>query len=133
MTTRYGTLRWVNKSLTKFGEELDRTNVISEDFKQTLYTLAQNIMLEEQDRLKADELCGHVGALDTVCDREKNHTGDHWQRASGKGKVGWHNDGTLTPDEEWCSMCGMDTEAAVTQNGLVCDNCGTYYSGGQDD
>ena len=54
MTTRYGTLRWVNKSLTKFGEELDRTNVISEDFKQTLYNLAQNIMLEEQDRLKAD-------------------------------------------------------------------------------
>jgi len=50
MTTRYGTLRWVNKSLTKFGEELDRTNVISEDFKQTLYNLAQNIMLEEQDK-----------------------------------------------------------------------------------
>ena len=43
---RYGNLGYTFDSVNEFGKELDRTNVISDDFKDTLWIHALNIMHE---------------------------------------------------------------------------------------
>jgi len=50
--TKFGAVKYTLDSMNELGKELDRTNVISEDFKLTIWNLANNIMYEALDKAK---------------------------------------------------------------------------------